>query len=357
MYNINHNFTYRQKDKGWQVILSYKDGDKWRQKSKQGLKTKQQAKDAGNKLLAELQRTFVPSSNELADITLRDFIPIMLRDKQELALSSQKAYKKTAVFFDELADKPLRSITRQQIIAILNEKSQYAPKTKELRLTTLRSILNHARTNYGLVSVNPASRIQIPRPKEAKKIRAISAMEFQSLIDSKVRKGCEYYKDIVMVAYYSGMRYGEIIALEWGDIDFHNYTLTVARQIKQRPSDGKPVYAVGPLKTQNSYRTIPIPALLVETLEKVSRTADRVFPLASPYTHNVNQWIQRTLPHTSIHDMRHSYATNLIANGVDVQTVAALLGDTINTVINTYLDFTEDMRRAASDSVNRIFSK
>ena len=357
MYNINHNFTYRQKDKGWQVILSYKDGDKWRQKSKQGLKTKQQAKDAGNKLLAELQRTFVPSSNELADITLRDFIPIMLRDKQELALSSQKAYKKTAVFFDELADKPLRSITRQQIIAILNEKNQYAPKTKELRLTTLRSILNHARANYGLVSINPASRIQIPRPKEAKKIRAISAVEFQSLIDSKVRKGCEYYKDIVMVAYYSGMRYGEIIALEWGDIDFHNYTLTVARQIKQQPSDGKPVYAVGPLKTQNSYRTIPIPALLVETLEKVSRTADRVFPLASPYTHNVNQWIQRTLPHTSIHDMRHSYATNLIANGVDVQTVAALLGDTINTVINTYLDFTEDMRRAASDSVNRIFSK
>lgn len=357
MYNIEYNFTYRQKDKGWQVILSYKDGTKWRQKSKQGLKTKQQAKAVGDKLLDELRQNFVPSSNELADITLRDFIPIVLRDKQGLALLSQKAYKQTALFFDEFADIPLRSITRQQIIAALNKKSAYAPKTKELRLTMLRSILNHARENYGIVSVNPASRIPIHRPKSEKKIRAISADEFQALMDSKIRKGCEYYKDIARVAYYSGLRYGEIIGLTWDSVDLDNATITVRQQIKQHAANGRPVYKAGPLKTQNSYRTVPIPPPLVEVMERMERTTAAVFPMASPHTHNINQWIQRTLPHTSIHDMRHSYATNLIANGIDVQTVAALLGDTINTVIKTYLDFTEDMRRAASDSVNRIFSK
>lgn len=45
MYNINHNFTYRQKDKGWQVILSYKDGDKWRQKSIMAQLSRQKSKD------------------------------------------------------------------------------------------------------------------------------------------------------------------------------------------------------------------------------------------------------------------------------------------------------------------------
>ena len=57
MYDITHNFTYRQKDKGWQVILSYKDGDRWRQKSKQGLKTKQLAKAAGLRLYEDLKKS------------------------------------------------------------------------------------------------------------------------------------------------------------------------------------------------------------------------------------------------------------------------------------------------------------
>ena len=121
MYNINHNFTYRQKDKGWQVILSYKDGDKWRQKSKQGLKTKQQAKAAGDKLLSELQRTFVPSSNELAGTTLREFVPIVIKDKK-LAPSTKYAYGRVPVFFADIADKVVSQITTSDIIRVVATK-------------------------------------------------------------------------------------------------------------------------------------------------------------------------------------------------------------------------------------------
>ena len=53
--------------------------------------------------------------------------------------------------------------------------------------------------------------------------------------------------------------------------------------------------------------------------------------------------------------MRHTYATTLLANGLDVKTVASLLGDDVNTVINTYIHFTDEMRLRAADKVANIF--
>ena len=58
---------------------------------------------------------------------------------------------------------------------------------------------------------------------------------------------------------------------------------------------------------------------------------------------------------TSIHDLRHTYATKLLSNGVDIKTVSALLGDSIQTVLNTYVHFSDDMRLKAADKVADIF--
>ena len=54
---------------------------------------------------------------------------------------------------------------------------------------------------------------------------------------------------------------------------------------------------------------------------------------------------------------RHTYATSLLANGVDMQTVASLLGDGLNTVINTYIHYSQEMRNNAAKSVENIFSR
>ena len=61
------------------------------------------------------------------------------------------------------------------------------------------------------------------------------------------------------------------------------------------------------------------------------------------------------LPDNSIHDLRHTYATKLLANGVDIKTVSALLGDSLPTVLKTYVHFSDDMRLKAADKVADIF--
>ena len=52
---------------------------------------------------------------------------------------------------------------------------------------------------------------------------------------------------------------------------------------------------------------------------------------------------------------RHTYATTLLGNNVDIQTVASLLGDNINTVIKTYIHYSDEMRKNAADNVANIF--
>lgn len=359
MYNINHNFTYRQKDKGWQVILSYKDGDKWRQKSKQGLKTKQQAKAAGDKLLSELQRTFVPSSNELAGTTLREFVPIVIKDKK-LAPATKYAYGRVPVFFTDIADKVVSQITTSDIIRVVaTKKGVMRDSTIQHRLAMLNAVFVHAINVYGIATRNPVQ--AVPRAKRIKRpsIKAISYNDFKRLMESRGGKNLERYKLCCQIAYYTGMRFGEMAALTWDDISFESRQITVKRQIKRYSHNNVNTYAIGPLKTANSYRTIPIPDVLIEALKqwKGKNVSESVLGFTVSCTRPINYWIQKTLPNTSIHDFRHTYATNLLANGVDIQTVAALCGDSVGTIISTYLDFTEEMRKKAAKNVNTIFRK
>lgn len=56
-----------------------------------------------------------------------------------------------------------------------------------------------------------------------------------------------------------------------------------------------------------------------------------------------------------MHSFRHTYACTLLANNVDIKTVASLLGDTVDTVINNYIHYTDEMRKNAADKVANIF--
>ena len=58
----------------------------------------------------------------------------------------------------------------------------------------------------------------------------------------------------------------------------------------------------------------------------------------------------------SPHCLRHTYATHLLAKGMDIRTVAALLGDNVKTVINTYIHYSDDMRTAAANDIEKIFA-
>ena len=86
---MQYNFTIRKKDKGYQIIVSYKDGIKWKQKSKQGFATQREAKLYGQKIIEELKKTVTnPLDDSLKDITLIQFYQIYIREKINISANS-----------------------------------------------------------------------------------------------------------------------------------------------------------------------------------------------------------------------------------------------------------------------------
>lgn len=81
---MEYNFTIREKDKGYQIIVSYKDNfGKWRQKSKQGFPTKGAAKKAGDELLQQVKKTAgLTTDAGMKDITLGQFLEVLILSVQ-----------------------------------------------------------------------------------------------------------------------------------------------------------------------------------------------------------------------------------------------------------------------------------
>ena len=170
----------------------------------------------------------------------------------------------------------------------------------------------------------------------------------------------EDLKLISEIASTAGLRIGEIIGLT---LDCHNYQkseIKVYRQWKFIQKTKK--YGFGRVKTPNSVRTIPISKATNEAIDKYIEShpidiSTRIFPIGTTTntSASLKYHYKKAGYDISVHDLRHTYASRLVGNGVDFKTVAELMGDTVKVVIDTYSHFTGDMMENAKKAVNSIF--
>ena len=137
-----------------------------------------------------------------------------------------------------------------------------------------------------------------------------------------------------VVAFYTGMRPGEVLALHWTDIDFPARLIRIRRTYSDR-------YGEGPVKTESSVRDIGVPAPLFEELQAHLRFQRGMpgfsldFLVCGGPSHLVAYTVRRHklayasgagLPQIRLHDFRHSHASLLVNNGINIQEVARRLG-------------------------------
>ncbi len=359
MRELEYNFTYREKDKGFQVILSYKDSKgRWKQKSKQGFKTKKLAKIAGDKLLDKIKENMsIDIDESLSGITLTQLKNIFLEENAYvLEYNTQANYHNALRAFKDIADMPVDEIKYTHIMNCLNTMV-FAENTKATYLAKVKRLLNYAVSPCKIIRFNPAAEVPIPKDKRKRKIRTVSTQGFKDILSFARKSNYVMYVKLA-IAGYAGLRYGEIAALKWDAINLSALELTVNSQLA---AVGKNQYAIKATKSANSYRTIPVPPELASILLEYRRIAPtridlRLFNDQTPSTFRVNQIIHDSGHSLTIHDLRHTYATRLLANGVDIKTVAALLGDTVQTVINTYIHYSDEMRAKAKSDIIKIFA-
>ncbi len=169
-----------------------------------------------------------------------------------------------------------------------------------------------------------------------------------------------YYLDLA-----TGLRRGELLGLKWTDVDLDRGVLKIQRAISRQ--NGKVVEA--PLKTKNAYRTLPLSADAISVLRKAemqSREQRMGIPLAHRRPHVAGQRAAHApagaetggLPRIRFHDLRHTFATMALQNGVDVKTVSSMLGHySAGFTLDTYAHVTTDAQLKAAQTMGNILSR
>ena len=162
----------------------------------------------------------------------------------------------------------------------------------------------------------------------------------------------------------TGLRRGELLGLKWEDLDFEHENLRIKRQIAR--INGEIVEA--PLKTKNAYRTLPLAedtiAVLKQQKKKVG-SSHWVFPsptggLISPDSviHMLHRVLKRAgLPRVRFHDLRHTFATLALQNGVDIKTISGMLGHfSAGFTLHTYAPVTTAAQKEAAKTIGKVLA-
>lgn len=229
------------------------------------------------------------------------------------------------------------------------------PNTIKYYFKKLTIIFNSAKNQYNIINYIPTRSIKVSSSKEINK-RALTDNEVKQLIDDF---RCTKYYLLIFIAINTGMRLGEILGLTWDNIDFKNNIITVNKQWKKLENGN---FGFGELKTKNSNRLIPISQSISKEFIKyknVINTDNRIFEFKNKNNLivNLNKRLKNHGYNISIHELRHTYATKLIANGLDFKTVASILGHDVQQTIKTYSHVNNDMLTKAKHLIENIFLK
>ncbi|WP_293783627.1 site-specific integrase [uncultured Aeromicrobium sp.] len=216
-----------------------------------------------------------------------------------------------------------------------------------------------------IIDANPCDHIRLPRRTEHETIekRFLTEDEFWAIWSNIT----DHYRPLLEFLVGTGARWGEAEALEVRDVDLKRLTVRIERAAKTE--NGQRV--VGPVKTRKSRRTIPVDPELAETLRPLiaeRRPGDRVFTgrLGGRLQHKVfwqDVWckaIERAgLPNRPrIHDLRHTHASWLIAEGVKMKTVQERLGhESLKTTMDLYAHLLPGDDVAAAAAMERVWAR
>ena len=343
-----------QKTGKWYFYGKYKKDGVFKNYKKRGFKTKREAVLAEEKFLLELTR----SQN---NITLSQLMDKYLANaktqvKESTVDNNQGALKK---WVRKFGDMYVSEITRAELQDFVDElDARYSKRYVEKIFYCGNTMFNYGLTKE-LIDKNPLTGVERDkRPNEMKKEMLFwEPDEFEKFIANVDNI---MWKTFFSTLYMMGIRRGECIALTWKDIDFAKKTMSIYKTSSAKQRNKKVKYTTP--KTKNSYRIITIPDALLSLLKEwksvestFSGFSENSFvfgndlPLpAENIRRNFIRYIKLTndklrdeekIQQIRIHDLRHSHASYLINNmekGFSDYDIAKRLGDTLETLHNTY---------------------
>lgn len=386
-------------------IASVKGKRKWITKS--GFKTKLEAQEEGNKAYTEYLNAGVPFKE--CNISYTDYLDYWLDNycKINLKYNTIQAYKN--IIKNHIVPKlgkyrlsTLTSVKLNSFITELCDENDFAPAYFRNILKVLKGSFRDACNIYGYIKYNPARDLRLARfDKIQDDIKHLYTQEEIDKILNRFKNN-DTFTCVFLTSCYTGMRTGEVCALTWDDIDFNKEIISIKHNVYDKPKDNKGRWFLGTTKTKTGTREVHISKTLLYALQNYKKKQSyfkKIYGDEYVYYHieyeknysgkiketrivknNANELYENQLnlvftkedgtytgtdiirsPFKIIHnelgikkcrfyDLRGSYATKILKNGVEIRDVADILGHkNIETTENFYISSTEKSRKYAND--------
>ena len=325
-----------------------------------------------------------------------------------LTLSQREQYQDVIerVFIPEFGKQPINKITPVSMQRFINRLSaQVEPSTLRKYFTCLRSVFKYA-FRLKIVQEDICSRVELPKTKKDDELQAFTIEQAKRFMNDALTRTYTFtnkygYTDshkipfqfqvLYTLAIYSGCRRGELIALNWADVDYDNKCVRISKAAAETKAEG--VIIKDP-KTKAGKRTLTLPAVcfdLLRRLESEQRITAQSMGTAwqgkrgkafsdqpvfiqdnglrmhpSTVTHkfgeilkNYNAAVDESLqlPVIHMHNLRHTAASLLVSEGVDISTVARRMGHAkTSTTLNIYTHAYAENDTAASETLDKALS-
>lgn len=226
----------------------------------------------------------------------------------------------------------LTSIKSADVQAFFASKSQYSESMLNKMKMCLNGIFETAIEN-DLCYKNPAKNVEYKSIREKNIKHTLTPEQAET-----VKQATDGVMNEIVLLLETGLRRGEMLGLQWADIDLEAEILMVKRSIADCRKESAERVSVQPPKW-NSYRVIPLLPKSLELLKGIERNGPYVFPAADGKPQSPNSWAQKLtrfmkrlhedrpeIPVLTAHELRHTYGTILRRKGVDIFTIQKVMG-------------------------------
>lgn len=205
-----------------------------------------------------------------------------------------------------------------------------SPKTVNGILNFLYACMGYGNKQYGFPLFKP---VHIKQPR--KEMRVLSTSE-QKALTQYLLTDLDIYKLGILLSLYTGIRIGELCALQWKDVADGCITIKKTMQRLCKSQGGGTEIVVDEPKSSCSHRIIPLPDFLVPMLEQFRRPNPEAYflsslgrPIVEPRVmqYRFKKYIKDiAIPPANLHALRHTFATHCVACGFDIKTLSEILG-------------------------------
>lgn len=320
------------------------------------------------------EREIAKSRTDFSVFALDTWFPICICDgnhKPTTVDFYRHITNKIAEYFEGKAIQTIAATDIQKYLIYLRTKYRtkqgkpISDKTIRHHYCVLTLIFAYA-VEQEILLKNPMDKVECPKlaKKPVEAFTQEQAEEFLSRLDS-----CPIdFRCMLTLLITTGIRRGELMGLQWRDIDFEHLTISIQRNVTYTPESG---VVVDTPKTENSVRTIPIIPSVAELLAQYRVKGEAaqdcfLFPNdkgaklprdPNAVTRRVKRFMKNNgLPDMSPHDLRHSCATLLLSSGADIKSIQEILGHAnASTTLNFYVKSDLRQMKAATNKFAMAF--